>query len=211
MSAFFLNLRRLGLEEIKARYAKSREMLNTPEGLQQVATWEGKKYKGDVKAKMLKLLANQEIKARMVFEGNLNAIESAPEWTGPFIITIEWRPSRMWRSNPRAFTNFGFEGSSIGGCGYDKRSAATAEALNSDLRIIKLLAAKKEDALAAGDVRENREVLGYGSGYGIIPHFEGGVGVESHRGIIEGLGLKWQCVTDTKNTDVYAIIAGVGL
>jgi hypothetical protein len=207
----FTNLRRLGHEEIKARYARSREKLNTPEGLREVATWEGKKYKGDVKAKLLKLLAKQELKAAASFERELSALESAPEWTGPFIITVEWRPSRMWRSNPRAFTNFGFEGSSTGGCGYDKLSTATAEALNSDLRILKLLAAKKEAALKAGSIKESCELLGYGSGYGIIPRFEGGVGVESHRGIIEGLGLKWESVADTKNVNVFSITREAGL
>ena len=51
----------------------------------------------------------------------------------------------------------------------------------------------------------NREVLGYGSGYNVLPRFEGGVGINSHNTIIENLGLKWKKVTDTPSTDVYLI------
>ena len=42
----------------------------------------------------------------------------------------------------------------------------------------------------------NHEVLGYGSGYGILPYFESGVGVSSFYKIFDNLGLKLTQVTD---------------
>jgi hypothetical protein len=155
--------------------------------------------------------------------------ETAPNLPNPLIITIEWTRSRMWGMNPTASTNYGFDGSSIGGCGYCKHSTATAQALNSCLPIMKALYAAKDAALMlqsnkplivdkdlyahglkAGQVIKvqndiNRVYLGYGSGYGIIPRFEGGVGVECHRRICEKLGFKWETVTDTKHVNVYRI------
>ena len=51
----------------------------------------------------------------------------------------------------------------------------------------------------------NRAKLGYGSGYGILPHFEGGVGVSSHERILNNIGLTLDHISDTKSTDVYII------
>ena len=42
----------------------------------------------------------------------------------------------------------------------------------------------------------NHKVLGYGSGYGILPYFEHGVGVSSFYTIFDNLGLKLTEVTD---------------
>ena len=78
---------------------------------------------------------------------------------------------------------------------------AIFEALNSNKSILKLLYEKKNNNID----KSNHELLGYGSGYGIIPAFEGGVGVSSHQRIIEGIGLKMQTITSTKNTDVFLI------
>jgi hypothetical protein len=71
------------------------------------------------------------------------------------------------------------------GCGYDKQSTATAGVLNQHQTILKRLYAAR-DAEMTG---ENRAVLGYGSGYGLPPYFEGGVGVSCHVKILEKIGF----------------------
>jgi len=51
----------------------------------------------------------------------------------------------------------------------------------------------------------NVSLFGYGSGYGVLPKFDGGVGVSCHQGIMEKLGLHMETITSTKTTDVYMI------
>ena len=121
--------------------------------------------------------------------------------------------------NPKACASNGFIGSSISGCGYDKHSTATDQALNSDKRILKLMYFKKEEELKQrkptyteqnGHEKNTERALnhflfGYGSGYGVLPHFESGVGVSCHIRICEKIGLKMESVSDTKHTNVYII------
>jgi len=149
----------------------------------------------------------------------IDEIEQADDFKTPLIITIEWKRSATWGMNPKAFTNLGFEGSSIGGCGYCKHSTATAQALNNDLRILKLMYFKKEAELRQrkptyteqNGREENSErainhfLMGYGSGYCALPRFEGGVGVNCHIEICSMLGLKMESVTDTKHVNVYRV------
>jgi hypothetical protein len=220
------------IKETIATIGQPTENQKTPEeALNWFTRWQLDKkqpYKGtfeEQKEKAIKAYSNkinQELKNKLA---QVDEIAQAPDFSGELIITVEWKDSRMWRSNPKAYTNHGFEGSSIGGCGYDKLSTATAQALNSDKRILKLLYQKKEDILKSGKWKKtirdtswsnqpirldnangiNRHFLGYGSGYNILPSFEGGVGVDCHRQIIEGLGLVWQNITSTNSTDVYLI------
>ena len=86
-----------------------------------------------------------------------------------------------------------------GGYGYDKTSAAVADALNKDPRALKILCEIKERSLRAGmsdhsagacTGHNNREVVGYGAGYNIIPYYEGGVGVSCYWSILEKLGYR---------------------
>lgn len=153
---------------------------------------------------------NQQEQIKKALE-QIEKVSKAEDFNNPLIITVEWKKSRTWGSNPKAYTNYGFEGENISGCGYCKKSTATAQALNSHLPLIKLLYEKKNEALKSYSSPDddqnkiNRSILGYGSGYGVLPYFEGGVGVSSHRNIIQGLGLVWEYVISTKNTDVFRI------
>lgn len=198
------------LDEIESRYNKHFLETETEEGLKNLSQWLGKSYKKNIKVKMLKYLNKKRAEEINKALDHLKLVSEAKDFQGEFIITVEWKYSRMWRSNPKAMTNYGFVGRSIGGCGYDKLSTATAEALNSNLSILKLLYEKKEAWMKLHDNKnlteeEKRGFIGYGSGYGIIPSFEGGVGVSSHQRIIEGLGLRWMNVSSTSNTDVFMI------
>lgn len=128
-------------------------------------------------------------------------------------ISVEWKKSRMWGMNPSAecwATFINKEGNtdsvyvqsgSIGGCGYDKLSTAVAQCLNQINPLLKALYLFKNKNIAA----DNRELLGYGSGYGILPSFEGGVGVSCYPKIFDKIGFKFERTASGKTFDVFTI------
>lgn len=194
------NLETAIIKETEERFNKKMELINTPAKLAEYCTRSKTKYKHPEKSIPRKFKRDMD-KEIVEVKAKIKEISEAPDFAGEFIITVEWIRSRTWGANPRAYTNKGFESSSIGGCGYDKLSTATAQALNSNKSILKMMYAKKNENISI----RNHELLGYGSGYGILPSFEGGVGTRSHIRIIEGLGLKMETITSTKNTDVFLI------
>lgn len=130
-------------------------------------------------------------------------------------VSVEWHRSRTWGYNPAAevvivdsnghyYKYFG----SASGCGYDKESAAVAEALNKSASIKKMLYDKKEAAIKAGASYNNGSTMNnnfihYGAGYGSVPYFEAGVGMSSHRGIFEACGLALKNSNHGKAFDTY--------
>ena len=108
-------------------------------------------------------------------------------------INVEWSKNRTWGMNPTAVAWTSYTGRTEGrasGWGYDKESTAVAEALNKNKNILKLLYDYKEKELEAGNEASSEKLLGYGSGYGVLPYFEGGVGINCHIKIFEKLGFK---------------------
>ena len=91
------------------------------------------------------------------------------------------------------------EGKYTGGWGYDKLSSAISEVLNEYLPLKELLYNYKEKYLFENKLiqADNRNIFGYGSGYGILPYFEGGVGVSSYYKIFNTIGLEFKQVNDT--------------
>lgn len=91
------------------------------------------------------------------------------------------------------------EGSYTGGWGYDKLSSAISEVLNEYLPLKELLYNYKEKYLFENKLlqADNRKIFGYGSGYGILPYFEGGVGVSSYYKIFNSIGLEFKQIDDT--------------
>ena len=207
------NLTRLALKEIKTKYREIDIKIKTDEGLERRMKRYKKTYVGSVlekRYKLKKLLEGWKNKEIAELLEKIEEVKNAPNFKGDFIITLEWKKSYRWGANPRAYTNYGYVGQSIGGCGYCKRSTATAEALNSNKSILKLLWRKKEKWLREHRGEEfteevKRSLLHYGCGYGILPDFEGGVGIGSHQSIIEGLGLKMEQISNTDWTDVFLI------
>jgi len=201
-------------KEIETRTKETINNINTEDGLKKEMSYRKKSYKGSFELQRLKFINYlnkkkfEEIQKQNAF---IDEVNKAENFKGDFVITIEWTKSRMWGLNPKAHTSEGFESRNIGGWGYCKLSTATAEALNSDLRILKLLFKAKNKYLknnpkttkSTSDI--NREILGYGSGYNMIPSFEGGVGVSSHERILKKLGLEMKNLSSTKTTDVYLI------
>lgn len=127
----------------------------------------------------------------------IDRVANAPDLT--FIsVSVEWVRSSTYGHTPRVEvrTNTGtYYGTASG---YDKESAAIAAAFNQCDSILKALYQLKENALQAGETekktsggtRDNRNLCGYGSGYGAIPYFEGGVGASSFWHILEKCGFE---------------------
>ena len=136
---------------------------------------------------------------------HLEAVANAPE-VDYITVNVEYKRSSVWGYNPavEVITNSesGFFTGYASGCGYDKESAAVAEAFNKSLGIMKVLYTLKEKALEAGESDEsktsctghdNRNCIGYGAGYSVIPYFEGGVGVSCFWSILKKAGFDTSC------------------
>ena len=121
------------------------------------------------------------------------------------VINVEWKRSQMWGMNPNANAYINGVGEvssgSISGCGYDKQSTAVANVLNQIPQLIKKMYEVKENNI---DVK-NRELFGYGSGYGVLPYFKGGVGIGCYNKILNKIGYSFETVTSGKTFDVYKI------
>jgi hypothetical protein len=97
----------------------------------------------------------------------------------------------MWGYNPsvEVRTNAGRTTGSASGCGYDKESAAIADAFNKNPAIMKILFTLAENALQENSAAAWSKDIGYGSGYGAMPYFEGGVGSSCYWSILEKAGF----------------------
>lgn len=134
-------------------------------------------------------------------------------------INVDWKKSRTWGANPHVETwtnNRGYYTATAGGCGYDKESSAVAETLNQSPEVLKVLYTLAENVLKElGDVAYYytgcggcvswRNSIGYGSGYDILPYFEGGVGISCFESILNKCGYKWQIMGSGKTWDCYYI------
>lgn len=137
----------------------------------------------------------------------LEKMESAPT-VKEISIDVDWRRNATWGYNPfatvRVWTDNGYFESTgyASGCGYDKRSAAVGEALNKIYPVIAELCNVKEQNMS-DTCKESSKCICYGAGYGAIPYFEGGVGINCHIQMLELCGLKKTVEHGTKTTDYY--------
>lgn len=205
----FKNLRQAETNRLKERLKQTIDSLKTEEDLKRVCSFEGKTYKGtfeEQKSKLIRFLKNRNESQIKTALNKISSVENAEDFKGNYIINVTWLKNRMWGYNPKGEDNNGNTTESISGCGYDKLSTATAQLLNQNQSILKLLYAKKEKAISDGDLRPNRDLLGYGSGYKILPHFEGGVGWECHRNVLKSVGVDMSQIADTKTTNTFLIM-----
>lgn len=120
-------------------------------------------------------------------------------------IDVEWKKSATWGFNPKAEVwADGYSSSPfIGGCGYDKESAATACAFNGNPVFARIAA-----TCAWLDEKET-EATGNGTHtYGLYCsyagfRFEGAVGFNCHRNIIERAGYRLVAEFHPKAADGY--------
>ena len=140
------NLRAAVAAEHTARLNEQERKIMTDEGLQEVLEREGKHYAGDTGTVREKLRKHLEKKHGRRVEEDIKKIvdvSSANDFSGELIVTVDWKKSYMWGSNPRAVTNYGHESERLGGSGYDKLSTVVAEVLNQHLPLLKLLYVRK--------------------------------------------------------------------
>ena len=131
----------------------------------------------------------------------IDRIANAPDFVSG-TVTTTWKKSSTWGANPTSEFRDGhgyIQGTSIGGCGYDKFSTSVAQVFNESDSLLKALYTVKENNIDT----PNRELFGYGSGYGILPYFEGGVGVECFPSICKSAGITMSGVASGKMFDVY--------
>lgn len=103
------------------------------------------------------------------------------ERSGSFIsakISVEWKVSRMWGSNPSR--------------------CKLSKSINELLKALYLVKEKKPTV-------KNHELFGYGSGYGILPSLEGGVGVSCYPKIFQKIGFKFNTIASGKTFDVFTV------
>ena len=139
----------------------------------------------------------------------IEAVEIA-EFPYTINISVEWKRSSLYGMNPTASVtskcvpHFDYGKGTASGCGYDKESSAIAAALNSCPSVLKILYTAIEE-----DPSQKKQILGYGSGYSILPYFEGGVGISCFENIFEKCGYKWERVASGKTFDAYTINKGI--
>lgn len=148
-------------------------------------------------------------KTREKYLQRLHFAENAPELSAAYI-SVEWVRSRTWGANPHAEVlaiGIGTTSGTASGCGYDKRSAAISEAFNKQPAFLKLLYLAEEKRLKGVKTRKQsrRDIVGYGSGYGVLPCFEGGCGVSVYRRIFNNCGYIFEDGASGKMFDNYTI------
>ena len=154
-------------------------------------------------------------KTYVAYAAKLDEATNAP--TLEFItINTDWKKSATWGYNPSTIivTNEAdyFKGTASD-CGYDKGPAAIADALNKSPAVLKMLYAAADKALEAGQTFDRlnectvtwRYVLGYGSGYSIVPYFEGGCGVSCFESIFNACGYRFRNTASGRLFDAYIV------
>lgn len=174
-----------------------------------------KKYQdGEISEKEAKAQTIEKVKKEATKKLNkqlekISEIENAKDLQD-LDICIDWKKSYTWGWCPRAYIRshlldqqkYNYYERSEGyasGCGYDKLSSAIASALNDSNGALKLLYTAEEKRLRKakkGLTTSRRDFIGYGSGYGSMPYFEGGVGFSSQISIFENLGFKVKTIVN---------------
>ncbi len=137
--------------------------------------------------------------ARIESERNQKEVSS-------IVITIEWKKSRVWNSNPNCeaevrFKDGSFERSPVfkcSGCGYDKESTVIADVFNAYLKykLYRPLSPTDSDGGAPYGITNSSE----------WKYFGGGIGVSCYYPISEAIGGKFERVSSGKTFDVYKYI-----
>ncbi len=125
------------------------------------------------------------------------------------ILTIEWKKSQAWGSNPHLTANVEYqdgqhnEGTcTAGGWGYDKESTVIAEAFNIFMKY-------KLHEIKPTSKKKKPYGIRYGEWKGFPNHyFEGGIGTNCYESISEFIGGSFKRITSTKTVDVYEYIDG---
>ena len=190
---FTAYIKKLSAAEIKRRYSddltpKTAEALTEAgEGMPDAKTLD----------KIIKKHTRRAKKATAERLQKLADVEAA-ELPQVINISVEWHRSAMWGYNPTAEITAGYcrTYGKASGCGYDKESAAVAEALNANPEVMKIIYKYVNDG----------GTLPYGARvWAGLPIFSGGVGVGCYRLIFEACGYEWRQVASGKLFTCYTI------
>lgn len=167
--------------------------------------------------KAIELAFNREVKNNYTkwYNEKLAQVETAETYLNLYgndiqsiDINVEWYRSSTYGNCPESSVEVHtkhlyhcYNGSRASGCGYDKETVTVASALNKSIEIKAILYQIKNDHID----QTNHGCIGYGSGYGTLPAFEGGVGMSSFRNIFENIGFKFEHVGSGKMYDCYHI------
>lgn len=152
----------------------------------------------EVKKKMRNRILREYNRDRAHQLQGIEAAENAPDLED-LSVFVEWKKSRMWGMNPTATAtvNYNHGKDTTGrasGCGYDKRSAAIADALNSQPSVMRILYAHAEQGKAFP-----YSVYVFAG----VPYFDGGCGVSCFRNVFEACGYKWEELANHNNVELY--------
>ena len=164
--------------------------------------------------RLAKQKAKREAKELAIIEAEKNQ-----EPIKSVLITIEWRKSRMWRSNPHATAEVIYKGTGGGengtgfvrkdgftcsGCGYDKESTVIGEIFNEFLKY--KLWQLSDNAIRGGNGSLDNGKAPYGihlSNDKKKRYYGQGIGTNCYYRIAEYIGGKFECVASGKTFDVY--------
>lgn len=125
-------------------------------------------------------------------------------------ITIQWKRSRVWGSNPHAEAAIQYKDGSFSrltgfkcsGCGYDKESTVIASIFNTALKY--KLWQKNDDEIRGGHGSEDTGPAPYGiNSRNGARHYDGGIGTNCYYKISEYIGGTFEHVASGKMFDVY--------
>lgn len=123
------------------------------------------------------------------------------------ILTIEWKRSRAWGSNPHLTAQVEYHSGhrntgtcTASGCGYCKESTVIAEAFNTFLKY-KLHEIKPTDQKKSPYGIRFSEYRGFPNHY-----FEGGIGTNCYESISDFIGGEFRKITGTGTVDVFEYV-----
>ena len=190
---FTEDIKKLSADDIKRRYyedltPKTAEALTEAgEGMPDAKTLE----------KIIKKHTRRAKKATADRLQKLKEVEAA-ELPQVINISVEWHRSAVWGYNPSATVAADYRRTygKASGCGYDKESAAIANALNANPEALKIIYKYVDEGGA----------LPYGASvWAGLPSFDGGCGVNCFRSIFEKCGYEWRTVASDKLFNCYTI------
>jgi hypothetical protein len=131
-------------------------------------------------------------------------------------ISIEWKKSRTWGSNPHAMAEVLFHdgtferrgGFTASGCGYDKESTVIAEIFN-DFLLYKLY---RDDLPTEPKYWDNGEKVSKPCGVtirGDWKSYEDGIGTSCYPRIAEYIGGRFETIASGKTFDVFKYTDGI--
>lgn len=158
-----------------------------------------------------KVITKLKTKSEKSLNSRIESINSIVENTSKvkeIKISIKWIKNRTWGYCPKSeielWSDEGYERytcRTVTGYGFCKLSTAIANLLMESNNLVAELYTIKNKPRNINI--HNHGVFGYGSGYGILPYFEGGVGERSILGVLENLNFKLVSSNSTATTNFY--------